>query len=63
MGSLFSVQPSEIYKVTFVLFFAAWLSQLKSRVATFRYGTLAFCAFMIISGALILAQPDTATIQ
>jgi cell division protein FtsW len=61
VGSLFSVQPSEIYKVTFVLFFALWLSRLKGRVATFRYGTLAISVFLGISALLILAQPDTAT--
>lgn len=61
VGSLFSVQPSEIYKVTFVLFFAFWLSKLKGRVATFRYGTLAISIFLGISAALILSQPDTAT--
>lgn len=61
IGSLFSVQPSEIYKVTFVLFFAFWLSKLKARVATFRYGTLAITVFLAISAALILSQPDTAT--
>jgi cell division protein FtsW len=61
VGSLFSVQPSEIYKVTFVLFLALWLSKLKGKVATFKYGTSAFAAFIGISALLILSQPDTAT--
>lgn len=61
VGDFFSVQPSEIYKITFVLFFAFWLSKLKDRVATFKYGTVAFLVFTAISGALILSQPDTAT--
>ena len=61
VGNLFSVQPSEIYKVTFVLFFSLWLTKLKSRVATFKYGTTALFGFIAISGLFILAQPDTAT--
>lgn len=54
-------QPSEIYKLTFVLFFAYWLSMLKGKVATFKYGTLAFCLFVGVSALFILAQPDTDT--
>ncbi len=61
VGSLFSMQPSEIYKIAFVLFFALWLSKLKDRIKTFRYGTTAFCGFTAISALLILSQPDTAT--
>jgi|APGre2960657423_1045063.scaffolds.fasta_scaffold09222_3 cell division protein FtsW len=61
VGNFFSIQPSEIYKVAFVLFFALWLSKLKDKVATFKYGTLAFLVFTAISGVLILTQPDTAT--
>jgi cell division protein FtsW len=61
VGNFFSIQPSEIYKVAFVLFFALWLSKLKDKVSTFKYGTLAFIVFTAISGVLILTQPDTAT--
>ncbi len=61
VGNLFSIQPSEIYKIAFVLFFALWLSKLKQRVATYKYGTSAFIVFIAITGVLILAQPDTAT--
>lgn len=61
VGTLFSIQPSEIYKVAFVLFFALWLSRLKDRITTFKYGTAALFTFVGISAALILTQPDTAT--
>ncbi len=57
----FSFQPSEVYKVGFVIYFATWLSGIKSKVATFKYGTISFLAVSAISGALILSQPDTAT--
>jgi cell division protein FtsW len=61
VGSLFSIQPSEIHKIAFVLFFALWLSKLKGKVTTFKYGALAVAVFLGISGLLILAQPDTDT--
>ena len=57
----FSIQPSEIYKICFVIFFALWLSKVKNKVATFRYGTLPFIILLGISAALIVSQPDTAT--
>lgn len=61
IGNFFSMQPSEIYKVGFVLFFALWLSRLKERITTFKYGTSAFSVFIAISALLILTQPDTDT--
>ncbi len=49
VGNLFSIQPSEIYKVAFVLFFAFWLSKLKHQVSTFKYGTSAFLVLSLES--------------
>ena len=57
----FNFQPSEVYKITFVMFLAAWLSKAKDRVKTFRYGTLPFLILAGISGVLLLLEPDTAT--
>lgn len=54
-------QPSEIYKVTFVMYFAAWLSNVKSKVKTIKYGTVPFIILCIVSAGLLLAEPDTAT--
>ncbi len=54
-------QPAEILKIAFIAYFAAWLSGLKNKVATFSWGLLPFLIFMGILGAILLAQPDTDT--
>ncbi|MDD5318938.1 MAG: putative peptidoglycan glycosyltransferase FtsW [Candidatus Pacebacteria bacterium] len=57
----YSIQPVEFYKIGFVLYLAVWLTMFKSKISTFKKGTLPFIILMIISAALILAQPDTDT--
>jgi cell division protein FtsW len=57
----FSLQPSEIFKIGFVIYFASWLSGIKDKIQTWKYGTSSFIILMIIAGALILTEPDTAT--
>lgn len=54
-------QPSEIYKIAFVIFFAGWLSNVKNKVKTVKYGTIPFLVLIIISAGLLLSEPDTAT--
>lgn len=56
-----SFQPSEIYKIFLVIFWASWLAHVKQKVATFKFGMLPFLVVTGISALLILAQPDTAT--
>ncbi len=56
-----SFQPSELLKVGFVIYFAAWLSAFKQRAETFKWGLLPFVIFSSILGVILLAQPDTDT--
>lgn len=56
-----SFQPSEIFKIAFVIFFSAWLSNIKGKVKIFKFGTGAYLVLCTIAAALILTQPDTAT--
>ncbi len=56
-----SFQPAELLKITFIIYFAAWLSGIKNKVATFSWGLLPFLAFTGILGVILLAQPDTDT--
>ncbi|KKQ78192.1 MAG: hypothetical protein A3A96_00125 [Candidatus Zambryskibacteria bacterium RIFCSPLOWO2_01_FULL_39_39] len=56
-----SFQPAEFLKIAFIVYFAAWLSGLKSKVATFSWGLLPFLIFSLILGLILLAQPDTDT--
>ncbi|HEY1037522.1 MAG TPA: putative peptidoglycan glycosyltransferase FtsW [Candidatus Paceibacterota bacterium] len=54
-------QPSEIYKLAFVMYLAAWLASVKSKAATFKLGTLPFLILVAITAAIVLMQPDTDT--
>ncbi len=56
-----SFQPSEFLKLGFVIYFAAWLSWVKAKVTDMRYGLIPFGIMAVISGALLLLQPDTGT--
>ena len=56
-----SFQPAEFLKIAFIIYFAAWLSGLKSKVATFSWGLVPFIIFAGILGVVLLAQPDTDT--
>ena len=61
LGFIPSFQPAEFLKIAFIMYFAAWLSGLKEKVATFSWGLLPFLAFAGILGAVFLTQPDTDT--
>jgi cell division protein FtsW len=54
-------QPAEFLKIAFIMYFAAWLSRLKGKIGTFKWGLAPFLVFLGILGALLLAQPDTDT--
>ncbi len=56
-----SFQPSEALKIGFVIFFAAWLSAAKSKVATFKQGTLPLLILFAVVGCILLGQRDTDT--
>ena len=53
-----SFQPSELLKIGFVIYFAAWLSGFRVRAAEFKYGLLPLIILLTIVGVLILNQPD-----
>lgn len=58
-----SFQPSELLKITFVLYFATWLSTVgKKGIQTFKFGLLPFLIVSGILAAVMLAQPDTDTL-
>jgi cell division protein FtsW len=55
----FSFQTSEALKIAFIIYFAAWLSAVKDKVKTFRFGFLPLVVLLSISAILLLNQPDT----
>lgn len=60
MGNI-SFQPSELLKLGFVIYFAAWAAGAKERMKTFKFGFLPLLVLLGISGVLLLKQPDTDT--
>jgi len=57
----FSLQPSEILKLAFVVYFSAWVARTKGRVEDFREGLIPLLVLLSICGGLLLKQPDTDT--
>jgi len=57
-----SIQPSEVIKLGFIIYLAAWLENRKTEVKAFAQSTLPFLIIMGLIGALIIAQPDIGTL-
>jgi len=60
VGPIF-VQPTEILKVTFILYLASWLSKKGEGLRSFSYGFLPFLIMTGIIMFLIIKQPDMGT--
>ncbi len=54
-------QPSELLKIAYIIYLAAWLASVKDRVTTIRYGFIPFIIITSIVGIVLLKQPDTDT--
>jgi cell division protein FtsW len=57
-----SFQPSELLKIGFIIYFAAWLSGVREKAATFKYGLMPFLIILGLLGLLLLGQSDTDTL-
>ncbi len=55
----FTFQPVAVLNISFIIYWSAWLSSIKEKVSTFRYGFLPLIAIIAIAGGLLLSQPDT----
>jgi cell division protein FtsW len=59
----FTFQPAELLKLTFILYLASWLSDLKSRrVRGFQKGFLPFIVMCGAVAGLLIFQPATSTV-
>ena len=58
IGNL-SFQPLEFLKIGFIIYFASWISGVKEKIQTIKYGLLPFLILIGIVGAILLNQPDT----
>ncbi len=54
-----SFQPLEFLKIGFIIYFSAWLAEMKEKVSTIKYGLLPFMVMIGLIGAILLKQPDT----
>lgn len=57
-----SLQPSELVKLGFIIYLAAWLEKRKTEFKTFSQSTLPFLIITGLIGILIVAQPDIGTL-
>ena len=56
-----TIQPAELLKIAFIIYFATWLGGARSRLAEIKYGLLPLFIFLSIIGGILLLQPDTDT--
>lgn len=56
-----TMQPSELFKIGFVIYIATLLSGTHQQIGTWRYGVLPFIGVIGITGLIVLALPDTDT--
>jgi cell division protein FtsW len=54
-----SFQPVALLNIGFIIYWSAWLSFIKEKVKTLKYGLLPLIVLIIVSGSLLLSQPDT----
>jgi cell division protein FtsW len=57
-----SFQPSELLKIAFIIYLAAWIYYAKDKISTFRHGLFPYLIIMSILGTLLLVQSDTDTL-
>jgi cell division protein FtsW len=62
MGPL-SFQPTEMVKLTFIIYLAAWLERKGDQIKNFSYGFLPFAVMMGVVALLIMKQPDLGTLS
>ena len=54
----FSLQPSEVLKLTLIFYLAVWLKKREQSMSTWKEGFLPFATLLILSTLLVAMQPD-----
>ncbi len=57
-----SFQPSELLKISFIVYLSAWVYFAKDKIKMIRFGLLPYLILMSILSALLLVQSDTDTL-
>lgn len=55
----FSFQPAEFLKIGFIIYLAAWLTNIKDKVKDFTAGFLPFLIWLALPAIVLLLQPNT----
>ncbi len=58
----FSLQPSEIVKLTFLLYLAGWLEKRSQGISDMMVGLVPFTVILTVIAGLIILQPDIGTL-
>jgi len=58
----FSLQPSEIVKLSFLLYLAAWIEKRGKDLIDLHHGTMPLIVLLAVISVLMLLQPDTGTL-
>ncbi|MFH1632190.1 MAG: putative lipid II flippase FtsW [bacterium] len=59
----FSFQPSEIVKLTFLIYLAAWIEKRRDELKDFHAGLVPFMLILGVISVLMLLQPDLGTLS
>lgn len=59
----FTIQPSEITKLAFIIYLAAWLAKKKDHIKDIKYSFIPFVLIVGAIGFLIMKQPDMGTMS
>lgn len=57
----FTFQPSELLKIAFIIYTAAWIAHTKEKITSLKYGLFPYLILTCILCALLLSQKDTDT--
>lgn len=58
----FTIQPSEILKIAFIIYLSGWLAFIKNRIESFKYGIFPFLCILGVVAVLLIFQSDTDTL-
>lgn len=56
-------QPTEIVKLTFIIYLSSWLENRGQKIRNFSLGFVPFAVLMLVLGFLIMSQPDLGTMS
>jgi len=57
----FQFQPSEVLKLSLIIFWASWFEDNRKNINSFKKIFLPFCGIILLVGAMLVKQPDLGT--